>query len=273
MRREQKVGLEFAWGVASDRGMVRALNEDTFLVRETPVGVADCPGLLVAVADGMGGFGPGLEASNRALDVLYRTVRPSESGAPSPRRSPAETLREAIRAANRSLFQSAREGQRVGTGTTLSVCWFLDSTCHVASVGDSRVYQLRHGKLLRLTRDHSLGELLRRHGGDEGLIASDWGTTGSLRLLGTHPSVPVDVKEVELLPGDRILVATDGITDAAQDSELCQWLDSSGHPDRAAERIVAATLRLGGQDNATAVVVESRSESALSSGPAPRAVA
>jgi protein phosphatase len=225
-------------GAATDVGRVREGNEDAYLVDDT-IG-------LVAVADGMGGHRAGEVASATALEALRAAVA---GGRP---------LREAIEDANRAVYgKSLTDASLRGMGTTLTAGTLAaGGTLIVGHVGDSRAYLMHDGELRRLTTDHSLVEELVRDGrltADEAAVHPQRSII--TRALGVDESVEVDVYPVELAPGDRVLLCSDGLTGMVQPETIAAELRREDDPDRAATRLVDAANAAGGEDNITVVVV------------------
>jgi protein phosphatase len=246
-------------GAATDVGRVREGNEDAYLVD-------DAMG-LVAVADGMGGHRAGEVASATALEALRAAV-----GAGRP-------LREAIEDANEAVHtKSLTDASLHGMGTTLTAGTLAaGGTLIVGHVGDSRAYLLHEGELRRLTTDHSLVEELVR----DGRLTADEAAVHPLRsritrALGVDPSVEVDVYPVELTPGDRLLLCSDGLTGMVQADDIAATLRRELDPTRAATMLVDAANAAGGEDNITVVIVavtdESPARAAITPAPAVEAI-
>lgn len=213
-------------GAATDVGLVREANEDSFLVLPE-VGV-------VAVADGLGGHAAGEVASALAVDALRRGLGGAVPGARE--EEVPGLLADAVQAAHAAVVDDAdRDPARRGMGTTLVVAHVRRGRAWVAHVGDSRAYLRGGDGLVQLTRDHGAGGML----------------TQALGL----GEVAVDVVEVDTAPGDRLLLCTDGLTDTTDEAEIARLL-GDGDPQQACDALVQAALRRGGVDNVTVVVVE-----------------
>jgi protein phosphatase len=225
-------------GAATDVGRVREGNEDAYLVD-------DAMGLF-AVADGMGGHRAGEVASATALEALRAATN---TGQP---------LREAIEAANEAVFtKSLTDTSLRGMGTTLTAGTLVSGgTVLVGHVGDSRAYLLHEGELQQVTIDHSLVEELVREGrltADEAAVHPQRSII--TRALGVDSSVEVDVYPVELAPGDRLLLCSDGLTGMVQFDDIAATLRREEDPTRAATQLVDLANAAGGEDNITVVVV------------------
>jgi protein phosphatase len=217
---------------------VRRNNEDSLAIEE---GL----GLLI-VADGMGGHKSGEVASAMAVAIIQecarRTSDDEEAQAPegadggrlpSPR---GRRLERFIKTANAAIYEKGRASiQDAGMGTTVVAVWVDDISLSVAHVGDSRLYLLRQGVLTRLTEDHSLAA-------QQNILT---------RAVGAEAEVKVDVAEHAVWPGDKILLASDGLTKMVADEEIARVLRDVPAPGRAAAALVERALQAGGIDNVT----------------------
>jgi protein phosphatase len=127
----------------------------------------------------------------------------------------------------------------------------------VGHVGDSRLYLWRGGTLQALTEDHSLVMDQVRHG----LITREQAEKSSFhniltRALGTEESVRVDMAEHPVVPGDILLLCSDGLTKMLKDDAIAQVLAGAPSPDAAVETLVAEARRLGGLDNVTVAIAK-----------------
>jgi protein phosphatase len=225
-------------GAATDVGRVREGNEDGYLVDEA-VG-------LMAVADGMGGHRAGEVASATALEALRAAVN---SGRP---------VREAVEDANQAVFaKSLTDTSLMGMGTTLTAGTLVaGGTLMLAHVGDSRAYLLHDGELKQVTLDHSHVEELVREGKLTQAEAAVHPMRSVItRSIGVDEDVDVDVYPVELHPGDRVLLCSDGLSGMVHAETIAAELRREDDPNRAAQRLVDAANAAGGEDNITVVVI------------------
>jgi protein phosphatase len=218
-------------GVATHSGRVRTGNEDDYLVLVLP-GAGG--GLLVGLADGMGGVAGGAEASRLALRGLAGVLIAAPPG------DHESDVRAAFAGACRRVAeQAAMVPTLAGMGTTLTMLLVRGDRLVLGHVGDSRAYRLRSGKWSLMTTDHALREpdnvLLRCVGG------------GALRV---DPDVAVHAIE----PDDRWLLCSDGVWSTVPE-ETAAAVVARFPAQAAADRLVALALAAGGPDNATAVVV------------------
>ena len=221
-------------GALSDIGLHRKTNEDTFEVQPP----------LYVVCDGMGGANAGEVASSLATETLVDRVTSGDS------------LLEAAQAANAAVFQRASgNAEQSGMGTTLTAFLLEGSAAHFVHIGDSRAYLLRDGGLEQVSDDHSLvGEMVRdgRLTVEEAAVHPHRSILS--RALGTEAQARIDEFTVDLLPGDVLLLCSDGLSGPVADDALRLALTRSD-PQEAAGRLVLEARRQGGPDNITAVVV------------------
>lgn len=228
-----------AWGARTDVGLVRSHNEDSFLV-QAPV---------FCVCDGMGGHAAGEVASSIAVETI---------GSNAPLHADDVLLGAAVEAANAQVIEGARLGKgKPGMGCTASCIMIEDDRIAIAHVGDSRIYLLHHGALVRLTHDHSYVEELI----DAGEITADEARVHPsrsviTRALGNDPDMYADHFTLEITAGDRVIVCSDGLSSMVEDAELEDLAVSSASPQAAADNLVSAALEAGGHDNVTVVVVD-----------------
>lgn len=228
-----------SWGARSDVGLVREHNEDSFLLR-TP---------LFAVCDGMGGHAAGEVASSIAVKII---------GEEAPNTADDVLLGAAIEAANQAVIEAPQKGiGKPGMGSTASAIFIEGNQMAVAHVGDSRIYLLHHGTLVRITHDHSYVEELV----DSGQITADEARNHPsrsvvTRALGSDPEMYADHFTLEVSDGDRIILCSDGLSSMILDDEIESIAVSNITPQNAADSLVSAALTAGGADNITVIVVD-----------------
>jgi serine/threonine protein phosphatase PrpC len=225
----------------TDPGSVRTNNEDAYFA-EPP---------LVAVADGVGGHNAGEVASAIAIDVLSEWM-------PTLERDGAEKLRDAASDAHRRIYARAQQERELhGMATTLTAAWIERGTCTIAHVGDSRAYLLRGGELRQLTEDHSwVAEMVRRGRiTPEEAYEHPWRNL-VVQALGGQPDVAIEMLSVELRVGDRLVLASDGLSDMLRPEELTQILGEHDDAEVACRTLVARAKNAGGADNITVVLVD-----------------
>jgi len=257
------------WGSATHVGQIRAQNEDNLVAVD---------GVFV-VADGMGGHEAGEVASQIAVERIRADL--DVDGLPE-----ASTVVDSISNANGDIFRAAiaNPGQ-AGMGTTVTAIAVIgdklagrgapnldvnddgkmtpiraaqpSEALVLANVGDSRTYLLRHGRLRRVTVDHSYVQELV----STGHISEDEARTHPrrniiTRALGIEPDVKVDWWTLPLIRGDRFLLCSDGLVDEVADPDILETITTLKDPQEAAERLVAQANEAGGRDNITVIVVD-----------------
>lgn len=231
-------------GSATDVGRVRNANQDRSF--EGPN--------LFAVADGMGGHVGGEVAARVAVEALQSAFAraPSVSG-----------LREAVEEANAAVFRRSQEEDGLrGMGTTLTAAALVArddgrDVIALANVGDSRAYVFSGGTFSQVTADHSLAEEKVRHGElTEAQAAVHPHRHILTRALGVSPDVDVDLWELHLKAGDRILLCSDGLSNEVRDDEIAGILTRESEPADASRALVRIANDHGGNDNITVVVID-----------------
>lgn len=238
--------LRFSGAGVSDVGRRRVGNEDAAYVAP----------YVALVADGVGGAAAGEVASATAAYVVAATAL-ARFGAP-----PAVVAGEAVASALASLQAGAAlDESREGMATTLTCVVTDGATAALVHVGDSRGYLWRDGTLMRITRDHTYVQLLVDDGSitPEEAEAHPWRhvVMQSLHSSADVPpeSVSADVVLLDLAPGDRVMLCSDGVSDLVPDRRIAEVL-RLGIPGAAAAVLVQHALEAGGTDNATAVVLD-----------------
>ena len=234
-------------GAATDPGPVREQNEDAIFFSDPPGADDDAP-LLLAVADGMGGYQRGEVASRMAIDSLVERFNAHDTD------DVPLMLRQAFRQANERIFaDGSAEGEHNMMGTTLVAAVLRGADLTIGNVGDSRGYLLRANRLNQVTKDHSLVAEQVAMGAMTSEEARDSQHKNIItRALGHRQKVEIDVFEITLLPDDRLLFSSDGLHDYVDDDELVHIL-TSNPPDKAALAIVGRAIQGGSTDNVTAL--------------------
>jgi serine/threonine protein phosphatase PrpC len=241
----------------TDVGMIRAGNEDAFLIADLTSGVVGAGshtvgerGSLLVVSDGMGGAAAGEIASEMAV----ATVMDSLVKQP-PDTEVAERLCQAAKEANQRIWQRALEDAELsGMGATLTAVLIDGTSAYVAQVGDSRAYLIRGNQIGQLTQDQSLVQLLVESGTIKPEQASMVPQNVIMQALGTQPSLRVTLTAVELCRNDRLLVCSDGLSNKVEAGEIQQVVGQSQDLEAACRQLVAMANQRGGEDNITVVL-------------------
>jgi len=226
---------------------------------------------LYAVADGMGGYQGGEIASQLALDTLreffLRNLEDNEATWPfayDKQLSLAENMVDvAVRLANAAIA-AQRKGALAKMGTTLAMLQISPAPppgsqtprrVVIGHLGDSRVYRYRDGKCDQLTLDHSLYEQLKASGAKVPTLEEFPHGNVITKALGIEPKQRPDLSVEVLLPGDRFLLCSDGLTGPLSDAKIATYL-AIQEPHKACQALVQAAYDAGGKDNITAVLVD-----------------
>ena len=231
--------LQLSWGARSDVGLLREHNEDSFLVHAP----------LFCVCDGMGGHAAGEVASAIAVRSIAEHARAVADDV---------LLGASVELANTAIVDGVRQGVgKPGMGCTATAAILENNRLAIAHVGDSRLYVLHEGTLVRVTHDHSFVEELV----DAGEITADEARTHPsrsviTRALGSDPNMYADHFTLDIEKGDRIIICSDGLSSMVSDSVIEDLAVSSATPQQAADNLVAQALAEGGYDNVTVIVVD-----------------
>ena len=234
--------LALRYAVRSDVGLLREGNEDS----------AYAGPHLLAVADGMGGHAAGEVASSATITTI------SSLDSERPGIDLVSALAEAVAMANMRLQELViSDPATEGMGTTLTAMLWLDGHAALCHIGDSRAYLLRSGQFYQITHDHTLVQSLV----DEGKITEDDVATHPhrsllLRALDGRTIAEPDLSQLETMPGDRLLLCSDGLSGVVTEQTLHQTLSSVWDPDQAALQLVELAIKGGGPDNITVIVAD-----------------
>lgn len=240
------------YAVRTDTGLVRDHNEDDFIVLPEHG--------VYLVADGMGGHNAGSIASRlcvEAVEDYFEERTPGEN--PSVEEPHDPDLPASLLAANERIFQTSQTDATLhGMGTTVVGVRLQGQRLTVSHAGDSRVYLFRNGDLRRITADHSLSNFLRSIGRDaEANLAEATMSNVIMRALGLEAAVEIESNAVFVLPGDRILLCSDGLSDlVSEDAISAVMMDVELRRWEAAEALVELALDEGGRDNITVMIVD-----------------
>ncbi|MFL6130141.1 MAG: PP2C family protein-serine/threonine phosphatase [Mycobacteriales bacterium] len=240
--------VELHHGAATDVGLLRETNEDAYLV---------APPVFV-VADGMGGHENGDVASRIVVEEFARLAE--QGFEPTHGR---EAVAAALEASQHRIAEYAGPGPglRRTPGTTVVAALLVEDDGSpawlLANLGDSRIYAVAGGRVRQVSNDHSVVQELV----DAGEITADEAHDHPerhviTRALGGPLLEPADYFVLSMAEAERLLLCTDGITGLVDDDRIAAILTQCSDPRDAADRLVAAALDAGGDDNATAVVVD-----------------
>ncbi len=252
----------------SHPGMSGKNNEDRYAVTAHQMDQKDStPSLLAVIADGVGGHLAGEVAAEIAVETISKVVLESDAA------NPVEILGYAIVQANQKVAnQSTAQDDRQGMGSTCACVWVLNDRLYTASVGDSRIYFIRDGKIQQVTTDHTwVQEAI-----DHGIITLEQAQNHPRahvirRYLGTKKEIEPDFRlrlnpqetDTEALshqgmtlhPGDQLLLCSDGLTDLVEDREILDALQTNKR-EIAVQSLVDLANQRGGHDNITIITLQ-----------------
>ena len=253
-----------SFAAQTDVGKKRDHNEDNYLI--------DKKLRLYVVCDGMGGHAAGEVASAVAVRTLSEEIRKSQDllddytagstgGSRVSKRDITNMLGFAVNCASRKIHSEAvQDEKKRGMGTTLVAALFLGHQAFIVHVGDSRVYLLRNGNLEQLTEDHNVyNEFIKKKKIDLGDAAKLAPKQAITRAVGVYEHCEPETLVIDVAPGDRFLLCTDGLSgyfEAPEGTmeELAQKLVQPDPQSIVGDLVDTANTR-GGKDNITAVLV------------------
>ncbi|HTX92834.1 MAG TPA: protein phosphatase 2C domain-containing protein [Anaerolineales bacterium] len=251
----------------SHPGMAGRENEDRFGVASFRLGEEESTKSVFAiVSDGIGGHRAGEVAAEMAVETISHMVAQSDG------HNPLETLDQAIQVTSDSIAARAKDDtQRLGMGTTCACAWVIGKKLFTASVGDSRIYLLRNGSLMQLTVDHTWVQEAVEKGILQPEDARNHPNIHVIRrYLGSPKTPQADTRMrlakdesdtqsrshqgLRLLPGDLLLLCTDGLTDVVTDDEIEPTVRGK-ELEAAAQALIDLACSRDAQDNLTVVLM------------------
>ena len=231
----------------TDTGRKRSNNQDSIFISDTPVG--PLPNLYI-VADGMGGHAAGDFASRYAINVVIDFIRKSTV------RNPISLLKRALVYANSELYKEAeKDKEKSGMGTTMVAAVLTDKKLYVANIGDSRLYVI-NDRIIQVTMDHSLVEELIRSGQLERNKGRNHPEKNIItRAMGSRGEAMPDFFEIDVNPGDKILMCTDGLSNMVEDDEIRDIVEDCATSEDAVSSLINRANYYGGNDNVSVIIV------------------
>ena len=236
----------------TDTGTLREMNQDFYFASEQPLG--NLPNLFL-VADGMGGHKAGDYASRFTVERMVASV----SG--NTQEEPVRILEQAVAKANEILLAEAMEDfDKNGMGTTLVGASIFNDRLIAFNIGDSRLYIVGQD-IRQVTRDHSLVEEMIRMGEltpEEARLHPRKNII--TRAVGATEEVEADFFEEKLVPGDYVLLCTDGLTNMVPDKDILRIIREEATLEDKGRMLVRAANANGGRDNITVMLIDPLSE-------------
>lgn len=252
----------------SNKGMVRQNNEDSFAVSAYRLSETDStPSVLAILCDGIGGHKAGEVASEMAVNRISSWVARSDGT------QPQEVIKSAFNETNqRVLTESQSNPEQHGMGATLACVWVIGRRLYTASAGDSRIYLVRGGTIRQISIDHTLTQevidkgivnsdqtnnipnlhIIRRYLGSEKEVEPDF----RLRLMASETNLEMLANQgMLLIPGDLLLLCSDGLTDMVTNDEMIQVMQREKNLNASVKALVDLANKHGGQDNITIVML------------------
>lgn len=261
--RENATGMEVSVACVTDVGRVRTANEDAFIVAElNDKGVkaitgdldgyeVGSGGLLLAVADGMGGAQAGEVASRIAIEQLMRRL-----GAPAQKESTADRLCDGLNSANRAIKHASLKNPAFsGMGATMTAALIYQGQAYLGQVGDSRCYLIHAGQVQQVTKDQSLVQFLV----DIGQMTKEEAAQSPkrhviLQALGVRDEIEPELSAVPLAHDDYLVLSSDYLMQKVNDAEMWEVINRSSTLNAACAELVALANGRGGDDNITVIV-------------------
>jgi len=240
----------------TDVGRVRSINQDCFHLIEDKS--------IYIVADGMGGHAAGDQASRIAVKTITDTLsiydlanEPADAEEGTDAMSVEELIRFSLQEANEQILLASLSNQHLqGMGTTAIVAMEYRNQLYIGHIGDSRTYLVRDQQIQQLTEDHSVVQQLVKAGAislEEAQVHPYKNVI--TRCLGMQASVEPDVMALDLLPGDRVLMCSDGLTNMVTNDQILEVVLAAADPHPACETLIAMANEQGGTDNITVVLL------------------
>lgn len=249
-------------------GMRGKNNEDRYGVSAYSIGEEDrTPSVFAMIADGIGGHRAGETAAEMAVNLISQSVAESMAS------DPPAVLAEAVSNASQAIFEeSASDPSKKGMGATCIAAWVIGDRLFTVAVGDSRLYLIRSGSILRLNIDHTWiqeaiengaltpdqakghpnAHVIRRYLGSPQPVVPDF----RIRLNPTESDGDAQANQgLRLLPDDVLLLCSDGLHDLVDDQEILQVI-SNQKMEKALETLVNMANERGGHDNITIVALQ-----------------
>lgn len=237
------------WGI-SDPGCVRPQNQDAFQIEQL-----DRNSTLCVVCDGMGGAKSGNVASTLALDVFVQEIKRSWKSNMDQEKID-QTLRGAVKLANFTVFDQAMQFEEFsGMGTTLVAVLIKGKEATIINVGDSRAYSVDRDGISRLTKDHSLVQMMIERGEITPEKARTYpGKNLITRAIGTEPVVECDIFHKKMERGDSMLLCSDGLSNLLDDQEILFEVVHGINKQHCCQRLLDIAKNRGAPDNVTCVL-------------------
>lgn len=233
----------------TDIGMRRKMNQD--FVYSSDESVGNLPNLYI-LADGMGGHQAGDYASRFTVRETLRLAAASENT------DPIAIIGDSLHTVNRNLHETANVREDLyGCGTTVVAATIAGDLLRTANVGDSRLYVAGKSGLRQITVDHSLVEEMVLAGSLDAKNARKHPDKNVItRAVGAEEYLDVDFFTTRLVPGDLVLMCSDGLTNMVEDDDIFAILQEHDTLETKAKALVTTANRNGGADNISVILID-----------------
>lgn len=260
---EASRGVLVSGASLTDVGRVRSGNEDALVIADltgTEIvtrsvelfnGKVGMDGILLAVADGLGGAQAGEVASRMAVEQLADTLMATAGALPIP-----AWVRDALKSVNRYIRSASHESSEyAGMGATITAAVIHGEQAIIGQVGDSRAYLIRDGHIEQVTKDQSMVQALL----DAGVLTQEEAVhfpqrSVILHALGTEDDIEPVVSMIKLARGDHMLICSDGLSNKVGNVEMHDAVRDAKTLGDACSRLVALANKRGGEDNITLII-------------------
>ena len=246
----------------TDKGAVRANNEDFFLT--------DNELNLYIVCDGVGGANSGEVASKMAAETCAAYIKKNQNliddyYCTGKEKIVVEMMEQAISEACNKVYQAGSKNAKLsGMACTLTALIFLNQKAVLGHVGDSRCYLLRNNQAHAVTEDHTLGKDLReRYAMNETIIKEKKLDHVLNRCIGHYPRVEVDTLFFDILPGDQLVLCSDGLHNYITNPVMLLPMTEDEEQEASLKKLIDYAIQRGGHDNITAVLIEVKLEESI----------
>lgn len=239
------------WGL-TDPGCVRTQNQDAYQIEQL-----DRNTLLCIVCDGMGGAKSGNVASSLAVDVFVQEIKRTWTAGMEPKKID-QMLRGAVKLANFTVFDQSQQFEEfLGMGTTLVALLIQGKDVTIVNVGDSRAYSVNQNGIKRLTKDHSLVQMMVERGELTQERARTYpGKNLITRAIGTEPVVECDLFHHKVERGDCLFLCSDGLSNMMDDQEILFEVVHGINKQYCCQRLLDIAKSRGAPDNVTSILVQ-----------------
>lgn len=235
----------------TDLGLIRSRNEDSWGWRRINDDV-----MAYVVSDGMGGLDRGDVASRVTVQTMLDTMERGVLSGRNRSESLRNLMKTAVEAANTEVLRHSSDEEQAGA-TVVGLLINEANQAYLVHVGDSRAYLFRDGALHALTKDHSMVQAMVERGKmtrEEARVHPQ--SNVILSFVGQGQDIDIEVQEVGLKKGDRLLLCSDGLWGEMPDAEIAYHLSQPDSPGAIIQRLVKGAYMAGGKDNIAVIVVD-----------------